>query len=189
MSSKIELEFPYTEKWETGYLLYNSKEDRWYVQLIGGTKNSITSYARYKMSVHLGRFLNPDEHVDHIDENRKNDSIDNLQILSSAENARKHVIASGKAAKFEEIQCPQCGETFEISVRNLKSRKKNNKNIYCSRSCNAKASREKGGTGKSSISDEMVSSIRSLRSEGLSSYKISEKLGIARNTVMKYWKE
>ena len=59
--------------------LYNSHEDR-----------SSTQYARYLISVHIGRFLEPSEHVDHIDNDKKNDDMSNLQVLTLAENNIKN---------------------------------------------------------------------------------------------------
>lgn len=47
------------------------------------------TYARWLMQEHLGRKLEPWEHVDHKDENRLNDLIENYQILTLAENTRK----------------------------------------------------------------------------------------------------
>lgn len=38
-----------------------------------------------------------------------------------------------------------------------------------------------------SISNTMIKEISTLKAQGLSSYKISDKLGVSRNTVMKYW--
>lgn len=58
----------------------------------GKTRQKVTAYARYLMENHLGRELDFDEHVDHIDENCTNDVISNLQILSRADNTRKSVI-------------------------------------------------------------------------------------------------
>ena len=42
------------------------------------------------MCVKLGRYLQPGEEVDHIDNDKTNDSIDNLQILTGEENIRKY---------------------------------------------------------------------------------------------------
>lgn len=53
-----------------------------------GTRTTIT-YARWLMVQHLGRRLGPDEHVDHVNDDPLDDRIDNLQILTRAENARK----------------------------------------------------------------------------------------------------
>lgn len=108
--SDFTLEYPYTQDWKKGYLvtngqnrknviLYNSPEDR-----------STTSYARYLLSVNQKRYLKDTEHVDHIDEDKTNNSLSNLQILTQKEN-------NSKAAKFKgrmlvEIKCPSCNSLF-----------------------------------------------------------------------------
>lgn len=59
-----------------------------------GNKNKIKtiSYPKALMEIQLGRKLLKDETVDHIDENKSNDDLNNLQILSRADNARKAVL-------------------------------------------------------------------------------------------------
>lgn len=48
------------------------------------------SYPKALMEVHLGRFLNyPDETVDHINNDPLDNRIENLQVLSRSENAKK----------------------------------------------------------------------------------------------------
>lgn len=47
------------------------------------------SYPRHLMMVHLDRELEYWETVDHIDEDFTNDDMDNLQILTRAENIQK----------------------------------------------------------------------------------------------------
>lgn len=59
-------------------ILFNTQFDR-----------STVSYARYLMAVKLGRFLTDQEEVDHIDDNRTNDDINNLQILTPKQNREK----------------------------------------------------------------------------------------------------
>ena len=121
---KIELEYPYSTIYSKGYLvnsqgrntvlLYNTHEDR-----------SSVSLARYKMAVHLRRFLKDCEHVDHIDGNKSNDSIHNLQILSCTENNRKtHCV--GKYI----LICPICGVSFIPKKNKLWK-----KDICCSPTC------------------------------------------------------
>lgn len=45
---------------------------------------------RYVMSEHMGRYLTDEEEVHHIDGNKQNNDITNLQILSKSEHAKLH---------------------------------------------------------------------------------------------------
>lgn len=83
-------------------------------------------YARYLMEVHLGRYLNRDEVVHHIDENYFNNNLDNLQVLTREEHNKLH-----KTKPAESFICPWCGILFELEGRKLyeyKGRKKQKKN-------------------------------------------------------------
>ena len=193
---KIDLEYPFTELYKAGYT-HVSSEGRRYITLRkfnGGIDG--TSYARYLMSVKLGRFLTNQEEVDHIDENRTNDDINNLQILTPEQNREKqrlHYI-NNVQQKFD-LECPNCGKSFTLTEREMGGRitqiQKNNSIglIYCSTNCAGifnsliNPSIKIGKT----ITEDQIENIRSLKRRGFSSYKISEKLAIARNTVMKYW--
>ena len=55
--------------------------------------------ARWVMSQHLGRVLLPSEIVHHINEDKMDDSIENLQLMSAAEHTRVHQL--GKKASKE----------------------------------------------------------------------------------------
>lgn len=81
------------------------------VDKTSGLRRTTTSLARYNMAVHLGRHLLPTEQVDHIDEDRLNDAVDNLQILTRAENAEKYRQARG-VKLFATFRCPNCGLVF-----------------------------------------------------------------------------
>lgn len=90
---KIELLHPFDNDWDYGYLIKN-REKRQILCLYkcnGGTeKRKTIAYARYLVSVREGRYLKDTEYVDHIDEDKTNDSIENLQILTDLENKQKH---------------------------------------------------------------------------------------------------
>ncbi len=132
--TKIILKPPY-DIWKNGYLnvnpegrrtlaLYNSHKDR-----------TSTQYARYLMAVRLGRFLTKKEHIDHIDNDKTNDDIDNLQILSLRENN----IKTHKKPDVE-LNCPVCKKDFIRTRTQLRGRKHkiNDNTICCSRRCGAK---------------------------------------------------
>lgn len=137
MSTKFKLEYPYNEKWKTGYLVTN-KENRKTVILVND-KNDRTStqYARYLIATSLKRFLTEDETVDHIDNDKTNDNLDNLQIISRAEN----VIKACKQPDVE-LTCPVCKTIFYKSLTQLRGKKDRAKEnmIACSRTCGGKLS-------------------------------------------------
>ena len=108
-----QLEYPYNGY--NGYKSFSEKDGRYYVSLVPngtvpGLKRSVISYARYLISVKEGRILNKNEHIDHIDNDKTHDVIENLQILSQAENNRKQ----GKVHGFKRVylRCPWCGSMF-----------------------------------------------------------------------------
>lgn len=110
---KIELETPYRELYRFGYLVTN-KENRKHVILYNSkTDRTTVSYARYLMTVKLGHFISDDLHVDHIDNDKTNDSIDNLQVLTVKENAQKQGLISrkwkhGTLSGYRYCKCELC---------------------------------------------------------------------------------
>lgn len=141
MSTKIELEEPFKSKWKYGYLVTN-KEPRRNVILFNKDKDkdrTTISYARYLMSVHLGRELSKDEHVDHINNDRTDDRLENLQILTLAENNAKEARRRGRL--LVEYECPVCQLVFTRRTGNsnrIPSRKRSV--ICCTRRCGVKFS-------------------------------------------------
>src|SRR5690242_17532535 len=110
---KIELQSPYKEIWKAGYVVINREKRRTLLLVNTRSDRSSCSYARYLMAVKLGRFLTEHEHVDHIDNDKTNDSLDNLQILSQRENS----IKSAAPKIYVEFRCPICGSSFELEKR------------------------------------------------------------------------
>ena len=120
---KIELQPPYSNDWQRGYILIN-REGRKIVCLYkyesGKEIRKTTAYARYLMSVKLGRYLTADEEVDHIDEHKTNDTIDNLQILSGTANKLKYhaslppcpINHGYNGYKRKGCRCPICVATY-----------------------------------------------------------------------------
>lgn len=137
MSTKIQLEYPYSERWKSGYLITNKQNRKTVILVNDKNDRSSTQYARYLMAVKLKRFLTQNETVDHIDDDKTNDQLSNLQILTRAENVIK-------ACKQPDVQliCPICKTTFYRSLTQISGKKDKAKlnMIACSRSCGGKLS-------------------------------------------------
>ncbi len=122
------------EKPFEGYTLYkvfHNKEGRWYAQLVSSTHRTTVSYARYLMSVKLGRLLDPNtETVDHINENKTDDRIENLQLLPRLENTRR----SAKGRTMTTLICPVCEKEFIREIRQTHFCK-GGRQTTCSRKC------------------------------------------------------
>ena len=189
---KIDLEFPYSEIYQTGYIYVNNEDRRCVTLKTSDGKLTGTTYARYLMSVKLGRFLSDQEEVDHIDDNKTNDDINNLQILTPEQNREKqrlHYI-NNVQQKFD-LSCPQCGKDFTLTERDMGEKfykhYQNNGSglIFCSRSCNAIFNRGTSLVGKS-IDEDTINRIKSLQRQGFTAYRIAKELKISANTVAKY---
>lgn len=134
---KIKLEYPFCDC--IGYKIFHKKEGRMMLNIIRPDKSRTTlSYARYLMCVKEKRILKINEQVDHIDENKTNDNLDNLQILSHEENNRKHVIESGKSSILIELKCPVCSKVFYRAPNKVNFKIKKGKIPCCDRICSAK---------------------------------------------------
>jgi hypothetical protein len=89
------------------------------------------------MSVKEGRVLEEFEHVDHINNDPLDDRIENLQILSLAQNNKKYQSEVLKGRLMVELICP-CGTQFSKERRNTHILESNGaKNTYCSRRCSS----------------------------------------------------
>lgn len=128
---KIELEEPYKSKWRFGYIVINPEGRRNVILFNSRKDRSTTSFARYTMSVSLGRMLEGHEHVDHIDNDKTNDDLVNLQLLSISENNLKAAKAYGREKSITKCVCPICGISFGLSTKDLKFRPE----PKCSRKC------------------------------------------------------
>ena len=92
---RIELQEPFASEYTCGYL--GMKQGRMHITLYKwmgkGNKQKMERmlYARYLLSVQLRRRLTDTETVDHIDGDKTNDSIENLQLLTTTDHIKKHV--------------------------------------------------------------------------------------------------
>lgn len=120
------------------YEVYHSKEDRWYAQLVSVDHRTTTALARYRLSVKLGRKLLKTEQVDHIDEDRCNDSVDNLQVLTPVENRQKFQALRGIEKSTVQLRCAVCGTLFKRPYNGkggIGWKIKQGYSLACSREC------------------------------------------------------
>lgn len=74
------------------------------------TKNHYVLLHRAIMENTIGRLLTDDEVVHHKDGNKKNNSIENLELINKNDHIRLHRLKSGK--KTTKLKCPWCGKEF-----------------------------------------------------------------------------
>lgn len=91
---------------------------------------------RVLMENKLGRLLLPGEVVHHRDEDKTNDAIENLELLSTSEHSRHHK----PPVAMVESQC-HCGRSIKLKPSVLRRRQKVSKGTpYCSRVCSGRLS-------------------------------------------------
>ena len=137
---KINLEYPFTYEFRDGYVRVCS-DGRKRIDLVryDGTRTTL-SYSIYLMGTVIGYEITPSYEVDHIDRNCSNDDIDNLQILSVKDHSAKTSLENSTGRTTVKLTCPVCGCDFEREKRHVRVDKPK-----CSRSCNAKYSRNNSG--------------------------------------------
>lgn len=100
---------------------------------------------RHLMSIKLGRWLTPEEIVHHIDGNKSNNSLHNLEVLSKKEHAHLHQ----GTVEYTELSCPVCGTLFKVNSVTAHLRK------HCSEKC-SKFSQIKDKTITKELLDELI---------------------------------
>lgn len=136
---KIDVIDIYKAKYKAAYLVSHENGDkRKRVYLIGfdGSRNGML-YARYVWEAHNNKPLPEGFTIDHIDEDKTNDALENLQLLSNGDNIRKNVETRTKRGELNvmlKLVCSICGVTFDFHKRNLET----HPNPCCSRSCGRK---------------------------------------------------
>ena len=90
------------------------------------------SYAKYLYTSHYETDVPKGDEVDHINGDKMDDRIENLQVISAGYNRRKDKLTKVMVACI----CPVCGKEFLIEKRNLPFRP----NPCCSRKCGGKKS-------------------------------------------------
>lgn len=100
-------------------------------------RNSKNLYPLHRvvMENKLGRLLISGEEVHHRDENKSNNSPDNLEVLTKEKHSRLHSLEKAPASMV--VVCAHCKTEFSIKPYRFRLRASRNKNskIYCSRAC------------------------------------------------------
>ena len=136
----IKLQEPFKSNWTKGYLRI-SREQRRIVDLYNSdTDRTSISYARYLMCVKIGYILSNDLDVDHIDNDKTNDNIGNLQILTKLQNKIKE---TNRYLEEEQLSygyiCACCQAPFILAERLVKGRLAQNVvYAFCGKSCSAR---------------------------------------------------
>jgi hypothetical protein len=136
---QINLQEPFLSKWSKGYLRVNI-ENRRIVDLFNSDNDRTTiSYARYLMGVKLGYEVPTEYEVDHKDNDKTNDDINNLQLLTSEQNRIKQEwYYVEHVQNCYGVECNWCGTHFLLTERQVKMKLSAGvNNIFCSRSCSA----------------------------------------------------
>lgn len=118
---------------------YTRKDGRQIVLLYKEGKRKTVSYPKYLLEQSLGRSLLPFETCDHIDGDYTNNCLNNLQVLSRADNARKQRALTPR--ELGVFTCSVCNCSFTRPLNTVRHNLKQGKSgPYCSRFCAGKGS-------------------------------------------------
>ena len=125
---KIEISNYYKAKGYNAAYLNTNKEPRRVVTLRkpSGEMTSI-SYAKYLYTSHYNCSVSSGDQVDHINGDKMDDRIENLQVISGTYNRQK----DHRKKEMVLLKCPICGSEFLFEKGNLSS----HPNPCCSRRC------------------------------------------------------
>jgi len=124
--------FKYMKDWKTvkkGDYLYAKVPDH-----PNATSNGYVLEHRVVVERYLGRYLDRKELVHHIDENKKNNEIENLRVMSPTDHNNLHK----RKLVMVQHNCPNCGIDF---IRRPKGKNEPNE-PKCSRRCNGQYSKK-----------------------------------------------
>ena len=176
---------PFSHKWKYGYLQTHSNGRKYICLYNSNNDRTLISYARYLMSIKIGDFIPTGYEVDHIDNNKLNDSIDNLQIVTKEFNRLKehyHYVMNEQIILG--FNCAWCESPFLLTQRQVNQRLSYSKSklAFCTKECSELYQKQTQG-----LDVEIITQIQQLRQQKWSGQRIADHLNIHRNTVMKYW--
>ncbi len=114
---------------------YTRKDKRKIVVLACGRHYLRLAYAKFLIQEHIGRVLNVDEEVDHKDEDKTNDSLDNLQVLPR----KVHQSLTDVGDDTYDFECMFCQKHMVLTRKqytNMLYRRRNGQVApFCSHKC------------------------------------------------------
>lgn len=122
-------------------------------------------YHRYIMSISMNRWLTTEEIVHHIDENKLNNCLHNLQILDSSEHGKIHAVT------LSNKECKNCSNTYKPKASKQK---------FCGVNC----ARTYSGRHSSHITKELIE----YWVINFSWVRASKELGLSDNGLRKKYK-
>jgi len=97
---------------------------------------------RVVMEDHLGRSLRSDAHVHHINEDKSDNRVENLSVMSASDHAKEH--SKERHQEVSHLVCCYCSVAFDRPTRFVRHSEKQGKfGPFCSRSCAGKWSAAK----------------------------------------------
>lgn len=133
---------------------------------------------RLVMSEHLGRPLRDDELVHHINGDKLDNRLENLEIMTRPEHTAEHMTGSNNPrwAPMKPRVCPVCESTFAKPWHGNQRR-----DTYCSRAC---MHRDKVGENAFNVklTDAQIDEIRALRGV-IGQRKIAEMFNVSKSHI------
>lgn len=103
---------------DLGYI-YTNQENRKFVTMykyVSGKKiNKLTSYAKYIVETNSQKFVPEGYEVDHINNDKTDDRLENLQIIPKWLNILKQIYDNNDFVLYK-IKCPICGKVVDKSI-------------------------------------------------------------------------
>lgn len=115
---------------------YTRKDGRQHIVIVypDGIKKTV-SYPKYLVELDLGRYLEKDEMIDHINGDVLDNNKENLRIIKRSD----HISLDVKRYKEKSFTCPLCKGKFKLSGRVLYgamiNRERGKAGPFCSKSC------------------------------------------------------
>lgn len=135
-----------------------SKGDYTYAVVPSHPKATTLGYVfehRIVVENHIGRLLNSTEIVHHKNGNKKDNRIENLEVMNHINHSKMHALERGFLNCI--LKCPQCDTVFERSYRQSFQTAPKRFGVFCSRSCSGKFSRKEQLEGLSKDMQAAVS--------------------------------